>query len=75
MANQKSADDLSAILADQLDALTSAAATRETIKFADAIANIVGKELKLSALRLAYARHVKDGGAEIPALESKKYPS
>lgn len=70
MPKEKNADDLAAIMSDQLDALTKDGANDDTIKLADSVANMIGKSLKLAALRLAYGEHKRQGGEIIQTLEA-----
>jgi len=73
MANkQKNADDLAEIMSEQLDILTASGVSEDQIYVADAVANMIGKTLKLSALRIAYDEHVKGGGTIIGTLEARK---
>lgn len=72
MAKQKNADDLSEIMSNQLDILTAASVSKEDIRTADAVANMIGKTLKLCALRLNYQDYQAKGGAIITALEGQK---
>ena len=67
----KNAVELSEIMSKQLDSLMSKNADRETIKLADAVSNVIGKELKLAALRMNYYRHIKEGGPEIESLSGE----
>ena len=67
---QKTADDLAEIMSNQLDVLTAVSVTDDQIDIADSVANMIGKTLKLAALRMAYEEHKKSGGAIIQALET-----
>jgi hypothetical protein len=72
MANkQKNADDLAEIMSSQLDVLTATDVSEDQIDIADAIANMIGKTLKLAALRIAYDEHIKGGGTKIGTLEAR----
>ena len=68
----KNADELAEIIAGQLDILTGDAVTDDEVKVADAVANQIGKSLKLAGLRIAYEDHKKQGGAIIETLEARK---
>ena len=68
----KNADELAEIMSDQLDVLTGADVTEDQIYIADAVANMIGKTLKLAALRIAYDEHIKGGGTLIETLQARK---
>lgn len=68
---QKNADDLAEIMSDQLDILTAEDVSEDQLAIADSIANMIGKSLKLAALRIAYDEHVKGGGTKIGTLEAR----
>jgi hypothetical protein len=54
MAKVKNSDDLDEIIAEQLDIMTSGKATEEDYKKAEAVAKLIGKQLKKDSLRLSY---------------------
>jgi hypothetical protein len=72
MGKAKNADELADIIAGQLDVLTGESVTDEEVHVADAVANQIGKGLKLAALRIAYADYQKSGGVTIETLEGRK---
>jgi hypothetical protein len=67
MAKEKSAKELSEILSEQIELLSSAKCDNFAIKKSDAIANLLGKSLKLSGLEMAYS---KARGSKCPAIPS-----
>lgn len=71
MAKQMNADELAEIMSDQLRELTVGEYNEDTIRRADSVANMIGKTLKHTALRLAYPEYVKSGGRIIDALEPR----
>jgi hypothetical protein len=71
MAKEKSAVDLSQLIAAQIDAVTSTEVDAFTLKKAEAVANMVGKLTKLAALRMSYQDYKSKGGEVIQTLESK----
>ena len=71
MGKQKTSDDLMEIMSAQLDSLTSESVTDEEIRCAEAIANMIGKCQKQSALIMAYAEHIEAGGRRIEMLEPR----
>jgi hypothetical protein len=54
MAKVKNSDDLDAIIAEQMDIVSSGKAKDEDYKKADIIAKLIGKQLKKDSLRLSY---------------------
>jgi hypothetical protein len=58
-------------MSSQLDVLTATDVSEDQIDIADAIANMIGKTLKLAALRIAYDEHIKGGGTKIGTLEAR----
>jgi hypothetical protein len=71
MAKQMNADELAEIMSDQLRELTTGDFDKETILRADSVANMIGKTLKHTALRLAYPEYLKAGGKMVDALEPR----
>lgn len=71
MAKQMNADELAEIMSDQLRELTVGEYNEDTIRRADSVANMIGKTLKHTALRLAYSEYIKSGGRIIDALEPR----
>ena len=71
MSKQMNADELAKIMSDQLRELTTGDFNEDTIRRADSVANMIGKTLKHTALRLAYPEYVKSGGRLIDALEPR----
>ena len=72
MAKAKNVDDLNEIMAEQLDRITGKSVSDEALAVADSVANMIGKTLKLASLQIAYREHIKQGGAVIESLESRK---
>ena len=66
-----SANDISKVLARQLNILDSGKSGEEDLKIAEQIFNGVGKMIKHAALRMAYRTHKKEGGSLISELESR----
>lgn len=67
MAKEKTAKELSEIMSTQLDVLTSGTADIEDIRLADAVANQIGKLIKLAALEQKEQIRKKES-VDIPAL-------
>lgn len=67
MAKEKSAKELSEIISSQLDILTAGSADIEDIRLSDAIANQVGKLMKLASLEQKEQERKKEY-KDIPAL-------
>jgi len=72
MNKQMNADDLMVIMSEQLRAVTAKDRSEDTLRVSDSVANMVGKVLKLSALRIAYREHLEQDGDIIEALEVSK---
>ena len=70
-AKQLNADDLAEIMSDQLRVLTGESVENKELAVADSIANMIGKLLKHSVSRMAYADYKKNGGDLIQALEAR----
>lgn len=71
MAKAKNADELAEISSSQLDILTAEGVSNESVRVADAVANQIGKLLKLAGLRIAYHAYKKEGGPAIQTLEAR----
>jgi hypothetical protein len=50
----KKADDLNLIIAKHLDILNGEKVSAEAIRRADSVANMIGKQLKVESVRIAY---------------------
>jgi hypothetical protein len=68
----KNADELAEIISIQLDILAGNTVSDEEVRISDAIANQIGKSLKLASLRMAYEEHKKQNGALIETLEGRR---
>jgi hypothetical protein len=70
MAKAVTSDDLDSIIAEQLDAVGKKTATDDDYRKADAIAKLIGKQLKKDSLRLAYYEAQKKVPPRIDSLEA-----
>ena len=71
MAKQLKADELTEIMSEQLRVITGAEVDDKSLAVADSVSNMIGKTLKLAALRMAYHEHTQNGGPVIETLEGK----
>jgi hypothetical protein len=70
VAKAVTSDDLNSIIAEQLDSVGKKTATDDDYRRADAIAKLIGKQLKKDSLRLAYFTAQKKTPPRIDSLES-----
>jgi hypothetical protein len=72
MVKAKNSDDINEIIAGQLDILASGKATAEDCQKANAIAGLIGKQLKKDAVRLAYYNQRQVMPPRIEAFEGRE---
>jgi len=69
MAKEKSPKELGEIMSEQLDNLRKPGIDIEVVRVSEAVANMIGKIQKQSALEIMYAQVRKTPIGEIPSLE------
>lgn len=69
MANEKTPKELGQIMSEQLDELRKPGIGIEQIRVSEAVANMIGKIQKQSALEIMYAQVRKQSVGVIPSLE------